>query len=317
MLQTGYAAIRKRKRDLLGYVKGSAQRWGERQLWSSLRCGHRAVKEGACAARPSGSQCRRGSQGLGFPTCKQAPWGLVWTRRHTKGSAPLLACSPIRPGRPGPSDPGGPPCWDPQAQESPDGGDGSSSPVFPSPRQVTGSGNTNQQQQETDVREAPFLFPVSSPAPATPGPLTRGPTTAHDSPWGPALLPSLCSTGPPSQMPQGQAGPPPRPPGRQLPEGSPGSHSALPRIWKALEGPGGLGPGSTDLCSPLWGNCRAHAALHWRRWRQAGTRTVAVFPAPPTRGPICTSSSVPSFTRSSTHSATEHLPRGLAPGPPL
>ena len=230
MLQTGYAAIRKRKRDLLGYVKGSAQRWGERQLWSSLRCGHRAVKEGACAARPSGSQCRRGSRGLGFPTCKQVPWGLVWTRRHTKGSAPLLACSPIRPGRPGPSDPGGPPCWDPQAQESPDGGDGSSSPVFPSPRQVTGSGNTNQQQQETDVREAPFLFPVSSPAPATPGPLTRGPTTAHDSPWGPALLPSLCSTGPPSQMPQGQAGPPPRPPGRQLPEGSPGSHSALQRV---------------------------------------------------------------------------------------
>ena len=136
MLQTGYAAIRKRKRDLLGYVKGTAQRWGERQLRSSLPCGHRAVKEGACAARLSGSQCRRGSRGLGFPTCKQVPWGLVWTRRHTKGSAPLLACSPIRPGRPGPSDPGGPPCWDPQAQESPDGGDGSSSPVFPSGHRV-------------------------------------------------------------------------------------------------------------------------------------------------------------------------------------
>ena len=57
MLQT-YAAIRKRKRDLLRYVKGSAQRRGERQLRSSLPCGHRAMEEGAWVARPSGSQCR-------------------------------------------------------------------------------------------------------------------------------------------------------------------------------------------------------------------------------------------------------------------
>ena len=141
--------------------------------------------------------------------------------------------------------PGGPPCWDPQAQESPDGGDGSSSPVFPSPRQVTGSGNTNQQQQETDVREAPFLFPVSSPAPATARP--AGPS-AHDGPRRPpgastAAQPLLDGTPFLSAPGPGWASPPGLQEGSYQ-KGSPGSHRALRRAQaqdlESTRGPWGL-----------------------------------------------------------------------------
>lgn len=184
-----------------------------------------------------------------------------------------------------------------------------SHPQGRSPGQET---QTNGSRRQTSERRHSSFQQVAL-APPPPSLLARGPTTAPRGQH--CCLASARRDPSPSTPGPGWASPPGLQEGSYQ-KGSPGSHSALRRAQaQDLESARSCRPGSTGLSSPLWGNCRARAALHWRRWRQAGTRTVAVFPAPPTRGPTCTSSSAPSFTRSSMHSATEHLPRGLAPGP--
>lgn len=95
--------------------------------------------------------------------------------------------------------------------------------------------------------------------------------------------------------------------GATMPRGGP-----RPRIWKAPEGPGGCGPGSAGLSSPLWGNCRARTALHWRRWRQAGDSYGGGLPRPPTRGP--TRPDVRSFLHSVIHPLS-HRASTERPGP--
>ena len=191
--------------------------------------------------------------------------------------------------------------------------------LFPPPRQVAGSGNTNPQEQQTDVREGLFLFPESGPAPATAWPAGL---RAHDGPRGPTRPPSLGSMGPPSQVPESRAGPPPS--GLQegsFQKGSPGSHNALRRAQaqdlESTRGPWGLRARKRRPVQPFVGQlqgtrCPSLEAMETGRglvwWRSS--------PPHPHEGPP-DQTFAPSFTQSSTRSATEHLLRGLAPGPPL
>ena len=126
-----------------------------------------------------------------------------------------------------------------------------------------------------------------------------------------------CSMGPPSQAPQGRAGPPP--PGLQegsFQKGSPRSHNAP---WRAqaqdlesTRGPWGLQARKRRPVQPFVGQLQGTRALHWRRWRQAGDSMVAVFPAPPTRGP--TRPDIRSFLHSVIHPLS-HRASTERPGP--
>lgn len=149
-------------------------------------------------------------------------------------------------------------------QESPDGRDGSSSPVFPAPGQVTRSGNANPPEQQTDARggcssssERPC--PRHCPARRPEGP--QWPPGARTAAW-----PRLHVTPFPSTPGPGWASPPGLREG-SFQKGSAGSHSA-PRRAQGLEstrGPWGLRARQRRPVQPFVGNRRARAALHWRQ----------------------------------------------------